>query len=126
LASVPSRATGSVSGRVVDTKGHPLAGALVVIESGPSHPDIAAESGADGGFGLAGLHAGRCLLRGEAEGFSRGFAEVTIIPGKRVSVTIQLLTLTTDSGWESAEDEWFESSSDEVGGNDDDASDFER
>jgi hypothetical protein len=100
---------------VVDTKGHPLAGALVAIESGPSHPDLAAEAGADGTFGLAGLHAGRYLLRAEAEGFSRGFAEVTIIPGKRVSVMIQLLTLITHSG----EDEWFESVSDEVGGDDD-------
>jgi hypothetical protein len=108
---------------VFDTKGRPLAGALVAIESGPSRPDIAAETGADGGFGLAGLRAGRYLLRGEAEGFSPGFAEVTIIPGKRIPVMIQLLTLTTSS----EEDEWFESVSDEVGGNDEgDASDVER
>jgi len=108
---------------VSDTKGHPIAGATAAVESGPSRPDIAAETGFDGVFVLAGLTPGRYLLRAEADGFSPGFAEVTILAGRKVSTMIQLLT---DSTTEPAEDEWFERASEESGGDGDETSALDR
>jgi hypothetical protein len=81
---------GRLRGRVVDAEGHPVEGARVLCqheEPGGEFGALAqqlevAQTVADGGFALAGVRAGRCWLRVEAEGRGRMVtAPITLMPG---------------------------------------------
>ena len=83
--------SGSIAGRVVDRRGRPVAGAAVLIEaSSAPHPDIAALSGGDGGFGFDDLAPGSYTLLARSEAGATGRAQVELGDGARATLTIAL------------------------------------
>jgi hypothetical protein len=65
-------------GRVVDSEGQPVAGAMVAVESGTAAtPEIGVVAGPDGSFGLA-LPAGRYRVRASDRTGRTGVVEVDV------------------------------------------------
>jgi hypothetical protein len=83
-------AQGRLGGHVVDAEGRPVAGALVLIASGPVHADIALETGPDGRFDYGELDAGRYLLTTRAQGFLPRNEDVRVLAGLRAETRIVL------------------------------------
>lgn len=84
---------GGVSGRVVDTKGHPVAGAKVTAYSGREYSKEA-ESGGDGSYAFERLPLGKYHLKAEKDGrFTPRLPEydIRIDPGAKVSVDLVLV-----------------------------------
>lgn len=81
----------TVTGRVVDSTGAPVAGASVTI-SGSRQPlnDIAALTGPDGRFRFRGLPAGDYSLHVFGGGKGTGGAAFNVIAGEVATVEIQL------------------------------------
>jgi hypothetical protein len=74
--------TSTISGRVVDADGLPVAGATVaVVSSDGPHRDIAVRTAADGSFRLGGLPSGRVELEARRSGLS-GSVTVQVVLGK--------------------------------------------
>jgi iron complex outermembrane recepter protein len=69
--------SGTVQGRVADSAGTPIAGAVVVVE----RTVLGATSGADGRYVLRGVPAGTRALRVRAIGYLAATAEVEVGPG---------------------------------------------
>lgn len=86
-----SRAHGSISGRVLDAAGAPVAGASVVVSDSPQpHSDIAAVTGADGRFRLGGLAPGAYQIAAHSTTHSRGTARVVVTDGQQADAEIRL------------------------------------
>lgn len=81
---------GSVAGRVTGPDGAPVEEARVLVETGPSHPDLAALTGPDGRFRLEGLAAGLYGLRILAGQLAPATARVTVAAGRRAEVEVRL------------------------------------
>lgn len=81
---------GRISGRVLDPRGRPLAGAAVAIVGGEEHPDIAEITGDDGVYVLGGLGAGRYRVQATASGFRARTVEVGLRPGQSVEIDVEL------------------------------------
>jgi len=50
---------GAIVGNITTTKGEPIADASVMVESGPSHPDLAAITDESGAYHLGDLEPGQ-------------------------------------------------------------------
>lgn len=84
---------GAVSGRVVDAKGRPVAGAKVSAYSGREYSKEA-ESGGDGSYAFERLPLGKYHLKAEKDGrFTRRLPEydIRIDPGAKMSVDLVLV-----------------------------------
>ena len=81
--------TGSVSGRVVDEEGAPIAGAQVFL----IRPAIGTQSRADGGYVLSQVPLGTQILRARMLGFQPESTSVTIAAGQQAT---QDFTLSRD------------------------------
>ena len=79
--------THSVSGRVVDRQGQPVAGAEL-IQSGDGPERTITRSGADGRFRLGGYDDGTALISARAPGFRYGGR--VVVPGENVIVLTRI------------------------------------
>lgn len=79
---------GTITGRVVDAAGRPVAGVPVAVVQGTQpHRDIAAITGADGAFRLHGLRPGSYLLMA---GGNAGSTVRVALTGTSASVEIRI------------------------------------
>ena len=82
--------SGAIAGRVLGRDGSPVAGATVAIVGGEqAHRDIAAVTGADGGFRLGAVLPGRYRVQARAHG-ATGAADVVVAAGAAAQVEIRL------------------------------------
>ncbi|MGG5818299.1 carboxypeptidase-like regulatory domain-containing protein [Falsiroseomonas sp. HW251] len=86
----PSPGRGRLLGRVIEEAGRPVAGAQVIIASGPVHADLGMETGDDGRFDYGALEAGRYLLTVHAPGFQPSRADIRVMPDLRAETVIVL------------------------------------
>jgi Carboxypeptidase regulatory-like domain len=84
---------GAIVGNITTTGGEPIADASVMVESGPSHPDLAAITDESGVYRLGDLEPGQYVIRVFAEGFSTVSGRV---PVRRGHTTRANLTLEED------------------------------
>jgi hypothetical protein len=83
--------SGSVRGQVITDDGAPVAGATVLIGTGPGPaPDIAPISDSAGSFVLDGLAEGTYVLRAFGPGAQTGETSVSIYPERVTNVEIVL------------------------------------
>lgn len=74
-----SQAALLIRGQVVDARGRPVAGARLMWHSAPVDlPDVAALSGADGGFVLAVPVTGRYRLACQSDTHGQAMADITV------------------------------------------------
>jgi hypothetical protein len=86
-----STGDGSILGRVVDSAGAPISGAVVAVDSGTEpHRDLAALTSPDGTFHLRGMQPGSYTLMVRAKNSTRLKAGVVVSAGAGTSVEIQL------------------------------------
>jgi hypothetical protein len=87
--------SGNLYGRVLDEKGHPLAGATLTL-SGPSAP-LTSASDAQGQFRFPGLPPGRYSLDAELAGFSPfHYSDLTLSVGHNATLEVTLSGAVTD------------------------------
>ena len=95
---------GAVSGKVTDTEGHPLKGALVEAWNGSfrgglemsrllTFGRVKCRAGADGAFRLEGLSGGRCFLKASLGGYGDAF-----LPRVKVGSTDVKIRLKPEAG----------------------------
>ncbi len=70
---------GTIVGRVCSTGGQPIWDATVLIDSGPSHADIASLTDDNGRYIIAGLKPGAYTVRASAVHFESGTKSVQLI-----------------------------------------------
>lgn len=83
----PPVTTFTVSGRVVEVAGAPLAGAHVDIARG-EEPPLATETDVDGRYHIDNLTAGTYLLRASADGFAPSTVPLEVEADKAVDLTL--------------------------------------
>jgi hypothetical protein len=96
------RGLGSINGVVKDSNHRPLADVNVVIETGPTHPDLAALTGPDGVFSFGSLRPGNYVLRAFGGAITGDAIEVPVFGGKtafvEISVKSDVIDDTDDNG----------------------------
>jgi hypothetical protein len=82
---------GAIIGNITTLEGEPVADASILVESGPSHPDLAALSDESGSYQLSDLEPGQYVIRVFAEGFSSVSGRVPVRRGRvtRANLTLQ-------------------------------------
>lgn len=91
-AVVPAHAQTTVSGRVVDPQGAPVANALVTVS--PPAPPRTTRTDNTGEFQVLNVPGDRATLQAEAPGFATGRMEVALTsPGTTVTLTLQVAGL---------------------------------
>ena len=73
----PAAQTGRIAGRVVDSAGGPLAGAVVSVEGTP----LRATAGVGGSYELRGVPVGTHTVRARLIGFTPSIASLVVQPG---------------------------------------------
>ena len=81
---------GAIDGVVLGAGARPLAEATIIVVSGPTHPDLASLSAADGSFSVEGLPPGSYVLRVAAEGLEPVEREVQVRAGERSRADVTL------------------------------------
>ena len=75
----------------MDEAGRPVVGARVYYASGPgAFPDLAALTGADGGFALSAPNAGRYEVQVQADGYARQTTATSLKAGEKRTLRIEL------------------------------------
>ena len=85
-ASVVSAQTGSIRGKVVDSTGAPIAGALLAVE----RTAVRAQATANGNYALVGVPSGARTVRAQVIGFAPVTVEVTVKANETVTQDITL------------------------------------
>ncbi|HEX2191546.1 MAG TPA: carboxypeptidase-like regulatory domain-containing protein [Longimicrobiaceae bacterium] len=87
----PAQDAGRIVGRVTDTAGNPLAGAVVSASpADPAAAGVETRTGETGGFQLAWLPPGRYTVRASVPGYAPAGQEVTLPPGGRETAILRL------------------------------------
>jgi hypothetical protein len=82
---------GKIIGKVLTVNKEPISEATVLIQEGPTHPDLAALTNAEGEFSLSNLKPGKYRLEILAEGFIPVQGRVSVRPqlNTRIRVTLE-------------------------------------
>lgn len=81
---------GAIAGNITTSEGEPIADASVLVESGPSHPDLAAITDASGAYRLSDLNPGQYVVRVFAEGFLTMSGRVPVRDKQVTSLNVTL------------------------------------